>query len=127
MIELHQELDRVQITLKCITIGSDLCITITGGDKPHIGAVALGCVHSSISNPEEWSASVSLMTVLGHKEDMLVYKAADQLASTLGSNVVVCCGIHLEEIEASEISKTLIIVDDLIHELIRQINDKAPD
>jgi hypothetical protein len=127
MIDLYRKVGRLQIELKCLAMGPDICVSITGGDKPHLGAVALGSAHPSKSNPEVWSASVSLMTLLGHREDMLVYKAADQLASALGRNVVVCGGIHLEQIEASEISQTLMIVDDLIQELIRKINVESFD
>ena len=118
MIRLCGEAGRVQIELKCIEMGSDICVVIIGGDRPHLGATALVQVRPSMINPNVWSSSVSVLTLLGHKEDKLAYKAADQLATTLGKNVVVSCGIHLDMITEEEIVQTESLVEKLVEELV---------
>ncbi len=53
-------------------IGNDLHLVITGGEQPHVGAVAVGT--QALGEPD--GIHVSLITVPGHKEDVVVEKAA---------------------------------------------------
>ena len=65
MIELIEERDGLQVKLTAIPMGEDLCVTIGGGDKPHIGAVALGVPAPSLHTPGKMNASVSILTLTG--------------------------------------------------------------
>lgn len=94
---------RVKIEIQVFNVGNDLCVIISGGDKPHVGAVAVAQVRPSLQVTDQVSASTSVITLLGHKEDELVRKVAQILASNVGKNVVVCCGIHIDCITAAEI------------------------
>ena len=49
-------------------IGNDLHLVITGGEQPHVGAVAVGT--QATGEPD--GIHVSLITVPGHKEDVVV-------------------------------------------------------
>ena len=42
MIEIKKEFKRIKINLKAIKMGEDLCVILTGGDKPHLGALTIG-------------------------------------------------------------------------------------
>ncbi len=94
-----------RVTLEAVPVpmGNDLCLVITGGDRPHVGAVALAQARPSLHDASKVSASTSVLTVLGHKEDMLARSAAQCLAAGLNRTVVVCCGIHVEAISADEL------------------------
>jgi len=118
MIELTREQGRIRIRLKAIQMGKDLCVTITGGDRPHLGAVALSAVRPSLDDPNKLSASTSVLTLLGHKEDEVARKVAHILSSRLGINVVVCCGIHVDEITSKEIAIVSDLVDKITEDLI---------
>lgn len=94
-----------RITIEAIDVpmGEDHCVVISGGDRPHLGAVALAQSRPSLRDPATVSASTSVLALLGHKEDILAHRAAERLASALNRNVVVCCGIHVDRISSAEL------------------------
>ncbi len=94
-----------RVTIRAVTtpMGKDLCVVITGGDGPHLGAVALAQPRRSLEDAARISASTSVLTLPGHKEDMLARRVAERLAAARNVNVVVCCGIHVDHISASEL------------------------
>lgn len=93
---------RTLISARVVPMGNHLMIGISGGDE-HIGAVALAEPYPSRENPDEHHASVSLLTRTGHKETPIAECIARKLASLLKFPVLVCCGIHQDEITSSEI------------------------
>lgn len=123
MIELIKERDGLQVQITAIPMGDDLCVTIGGGEKPHIGAVALGVPTPSLASPGKLSASISVLTLTGHKEDELARKAADALAGQLGRVVVVCCGIHKDAITPQEIEVFRALVDEVIGDLTKCLKE----
>ena len=123
MIELIEEREGLQVKLTAIPMGEDLCVTIGGGDKPHIGAVALGVPAPSRHTPGKINASVSILTLTGHKEDEMARKAASSLTRDLGRVVVVCCGIHKDAIGSNEIELFSQMADHLVEELTRRLKD----
>ncbi|MGD8524504.1 MAG: hypothetical protein PVF56_25390, partial [Desulfobacterales bacterium] len=52
-------------------IGPDLLVAIWGGEKPHIGAVAMAQPRPSLKDPEVTSSTASVFSYVGHKEDDL--------------------------------------------------------
>jgi hypothetical protein len=56
-----------------------------------------------LNNPKKWSATSSTFTFLGHKEDTLVKKISERLATQLRKNVVVTAGLHWNGITSQEI------------------------
>ena len=64
---------------------------------------------------------MSLHTVVGHKEDVIVQKCAKVLAAKLNSTAVVCCGIHIDDISFEDIKGLVEVVDEIINELIETI------
>lgn len=94
---------RSDITFSVISQGKDLCVTIAGGDAPHIGAVALAQVRASLADSSKLSSSVSVLTLLGHKEDEVAKKVAHQIAVACGANVVVSCGVHIDDASLADL------------------------
>ena len=80
-------------------IGPDLLVAVWGGEKPHIGAVAVAQPRPSLKDPEVNSATASVICNVGHKEDELVKAASEILASVLETYVVVAAGIHWDNID----------------------------
>ena len=85
-------------------LGKDLLISIWGGPQPHIGAVGMATPRPSLKNPKKWSATSSNFTFLNHKEDLLVKKISEKIASRSQSNVVVVAGIHWDNLSLREIN-----------------------
>ena len=92
---------------KVVLIGDDLLIAIWGGEQPHIGAVAMSQSRPGISDQSIISASTSVFTYLGHKEDELAKSIAEDLSAALDTKVIVTAGIHWDNIGVEGIRKVL--------------------
>jgi hypothetical protein len=110
MIELSETIGRLTVHLRAMPIGRDWSIVVHGGDRPHIGAVAL----ASPESPEESCQSICLPS---HRESELAQRIAIAIAGHANAAVCVSCGIHLENITENEIVLTRTIIDKLISEL----------
>jgi hypothetical protein len=88
-------------------IGQDLLVAIWGGEKPHIGAVAVAQPRPSLKDPEVMSATASVICMPGHKENELAKAASEILAAALNTKVVVTAGIHWENLSEEGIQKII--------------------
>jgi hypothetical protein len=99
-------------------IGSDLLVAIWGGEKPHIGAVAVAQPRPSLKDPAVMSSSASVICLVGHKEDELAKAAAEILAAALKTQVVVTAGIHWNNLAPEAIQRIVrnseILVDKIL-------------
>jgi len=110
---------RITIQFTAIDMGRDLCVVICGGDLPHLGALALAQSCPSRVNPAEMSASVSVLTLLGHKEDQLASWVAGRISRRIGANVAVLCGIHLDTICEADMQTIHSMVDEWCNEYLQ--------
>ena len=125
MITVEGQTGRIVITVTAQRMGPDLNVSVFGGEAPHIGAVALAQPRESLKRDGSASASCSVLTLCGHKEDELARELALELARLLGCNVCVACGIHQDDILPEEIHGVLDVVEKLkiqALELIRKAN-----
>jgi len=108
-----------------VLLGDDLLSCLWGGTKPHIGAIALAVPRPSLADESATSSTVSVLTMLGHKEDGLVKAVADRLSARLNKNVVVTAGIHwdhLDEDAIREIEQSCA----LLAEMIGDVAEREP-
>ncbi len=122
MLTLTKKFKTYNINCTALKMGNDWNISIYGGDIPHIGAIALGIPRPSLENKNKISSSVSVLTITGHKEDIIVQKIAKILSSTLNNTVVVSCGIHINDISFDDIQNLNLVIDNLVNELISKIS-----
>ena len=116
---------RVKLAIVGRWIGlEDVVIELTGGDHPHIGAVALAQLRPSLKNPNEVSATTSVLTCLGHQEDDLAKGMAGRIAKRAKMNTVVICGIHLDGISEAEIQDVLNGAALLEEEILQWLEEK---
>lgn len=94
---------RQRVAAVVVICGEDLAIHAGGGEKPHIGAVALAIPRSSLSGGGALSASASVLCVTGHKEDELARAAALRLAARFNVRVTVTAGLHIDNATAADI------------------------
>lgn len=113
MIEIKKEFKRIKINLKAIKMGEDLCVILTGGDKPHLGALTIG---SSLVN-------LNAFTFQGHKENFVTEVIGDILKKEFSGKFVVCCGIHLDDISKNEIQHVLSLCKDITAELCNKLKE----
>jgi hypothetical protein len=91
--------DRYNLRASARWIGADLLVAIWGGERPHIGAIALAQPRPSLKDSGIMSATASVICVVGHKEDDLVKEASEFLAAALNTRVVVTAGIHWDNLD----------------------------
>jgi metal-dependent hydrolase (beta-lactamase superfamily II) len=127
MHELNYELEavegRINIKIKAIELGNDLCVIVTGGESPHIGCTILSVPRPGLDDKSIISSTESVLNLTGHKDDDALRHAAHLLSSKLNKNVVVTGGIHVSNITEEEISTVIRLLKDLTEKLIIQIKN----
>ena len=106
---------RTRVSISAQLIGKDLivCIFNEGG---HLGAVAVADY-----SREEKRVSTSVLTRLGHKDDVIARNAAYILCKRLKKPVCAIAGIHLDNITSEEIAAVTQNCDRLAEKLSRQL------
>ncbi len=94
---------RFKIKAAIYEMGPDILAAVWGGTYPHIGAVGMAQARQSLRAAEGTSATSSVFTFLGHKEDLLVKPLAEELTRRLGRNSIVTAGIHWDSLSDDEI------------------------
>lgn len=110
-----------KIEAKALLIGEDLVLSIWGGSKPHVGAVALAVPRPSLKNRAITSSTSSVLTRIGHKEDEIVKTVSERVSAALNKAVVVSAGIHWDDIPENEIGIVQSVCEELTHRLIQRI------
>lgn len=107
MININKKVNRIEVNLTAFQMGKDLCVILTGGDTPHLGAITAA------------SQSLSPETIVfdTHKENFVTEMIAKILRKEYEGNFVICCGIHLDDIEKQEISDVMDLCKNMIMEL----------
>ena len=88
------------------TLGPDLLVTLWGGTA-HIGALGMAVPRASLRDPAERSATSSVFTFPGHKEDVTVKLVSEALSGRLNRNVVVVAGIHWDGLQPDDIRQLM--------------------
>jgi hypothetical protein len=112
---------RFRLEALAASIGPDLLVAVWGGTHPHIGAVALALPRPSLQNRRKTSATSSVLTLLGHKEDVTAKMVSESLAAALKCNVVATAGIHWDNLRPEDIGA----INELTRKLIGKILEKA--
>lgn len=101
----HAGEGRFRITLLATLTGEGLVVQIYGGEKPHVGAVALSLPRPGLANPETLSCNTTVVPLLGHKDDEIAKPAAEEIAKAWGSPVVVVAGVHVDNAGKNDIEE----------------------
>lgn len=96
---------RLDISARAFWVGPDLVVLITGGDLPHVGAVAMAAPRPSLADPARTSSTASVFTYPSHKEDRLAQAIAELLSARLETRVVVTAGCHWDGLEPEGITQ----------------------
>ena len=115
--------DRFVLTMTALPVGKDFAVTLSGGEPPHIGAVAVAQPRPSLKKDGSISSTASVIALVGHKEDMLARKVALHMAKELQTVVSVSCGVHLDDVTEEEIQQILELSDSLMHMLIAKARE----
>ncbi len=84
---------RYNVILKSYKIGKDRLVIISGGEEEHIGSVTL----------IESKDHLQTMSKKGHKDHIVSEKMANVIYDKIGKDLLVICGIHIENASKEEI------------------------
>ncbi len=93
----------------------DIIVVVTGG-RDHIGAVGLAVPRPSLLDQDKLSATSSILTQPGHKEDILVKDISENLAAATNRNTVVIAGVHYDDLTADDLK--------ILHDLWKDLTEK---
>lgn len=96
-------------------VGADLTVTIYGGERPHVGAVAVA--YTGADN----EVALKLVEVGSHREGAVVEPAALRLARALNCTVIVSAGMHWDQIDRHGIDTVLENAHLLVEEVLRSL------
>jgi hypothetical protein len=99
--------------------GDDLTVTVTGGERPHIGCVVVARPHPATDDPARTSVTSSVLCFPPHREEPLVRPIAEALARGLGATVVVAAGVHTEGLTPAGVAAYLRLGKRLAERLMR--------
>ena len=109
--------DNFLIEASFVKAGDDCVVVFGGGEKAHIGAVAVGVPRPSLKKDGTCSSSASVICLTGHKEDMLARTAALELSKAFQHTVTVTVGIHIDNVAPDAIG----VVESHFRFLLEQI------
>ena len=109
----EKELPFSTIKMYVLKLGDDYNITISGGDKPHIGSSVLAIPRPSLAGDGSISATSSVMNMVGHKDEQICRYLAEKVC--INKNAVVLCsgGFHVDDISKDGINEVLQVVKEL--------------
>jgi len=100
---------------------SDVIVVITGG-RDHIGAVGLAVPRPSLLDANNRSATSSILTMPGHKEDVLVKDVSERVAAATGRNIAVIAGVHYDDLSVDDLKVLRKLWESLTEEISAFIN-----
>ena len=83
--------------------GEGIVAQLFGGERPHVGAVAISLPRLSRSGGGI-SCSTSVLPLIGHKDDEVAKPVAEELAKAFDQPVVVIAGLHVDNADAATIA-----------------------
>mgnify|MGYP000918059651 CR=1 FL=1 len=110
MIHIRKSKNQIELNLRAVSMGNDLCIILTGGEA-HLGAVTSG------------SGDIQLKTVSmgNHKEHYVTEKIGKILRGKFSESFVICCGIHFDNITKNEIQDIISLSGDMTEDLLKEL------
>lgn len=104
-------------------LGDDLVVGIGGGEKPHVGALALAEPRPSRNKPGVISSTSSVITLLNHKDDIVACESAGNIARETNRVVTVTAGIHVKNATKKEIETLVENSRRLTQKIIKKIKN----
>lgn len=118
--ELSEGAGRTEIRLTGYSLGDDIVICL-GNSNAHLGAVAVAEYDHT-----ENRVSTSVITRLGHKDDVLAQQAARLVSKSTKRPVCVIAGVHVPNITQDEIREIVANSDNLVQRFVR-CSHQEPD
>ena len=123
-MDLRLKTDREAYNLEAFVkeIGQDLLVAMWGGERPHIGAVAVAQPRPSLRDESAVSATASVFCYVGHKDDLIAKESAERISAALDRNVTVTVGIHWDNIDEAGIKTIMGNSRQLVNMILEKVS-----
>ena len=110
---------KFRVTARLDRCGGDLAAVVSGGEGPHVGAAALAQYE-----PERESATVSVLTAYGHRDDAVAARFAKALAAAGRCNAAAVAGVHVDAADAGDIARLQASCEACLNALLEKMEGK---
>ncbi|RLB72223.1 MAG: hypothetical protein DRH03_05000 [Deltaproteobacteria bacterium] len=107
-----------------ITLDNDDVVVVLGGGRDHIGAIGLAVPRPSLLDQNSISATTSVLTMPGHKDDEPAKYVSEKLAAATERNIAVITGIHYDNLAFTDLEILQKLWISLTEKIIVFINQK---
>jgi len=116
---------RHRVNLRAVVSGQDVVVVVSGGEQPHVGAVAIAIPRKSLSDENKTSSTSSVFTLVGHKDDEVAKRISEKISKSLNRVVVVAAGLHIENADKKDIE--LLVLNSMLccDKMIKILKGKA--
>jgi len=90
--------------MSAIITSDGVSITVTGGEKPHVGGMAMSIPFFKQEN-EKITCDTWVTPRSGHKDDQVAAMVARQVCLETGQATAVVAGIHIDHAQGAEIEQ----------------------
>ena len=104
-MELKIGKGKTQVQIEARLFSDGLSVSLFGGDKPHIGAVALSIPRKSLKDEKSVSCSTSILTVTGHKDDVIAKEMSEAISKAANITVTVVAGVYIDNAKKKDIEQ----------------------
>jgi|AGTN01.2.fsa_nt_gi hypothetical protein len=105
----------INLCMHALLSGKDVCVLISGGDGPHIGAVALSVPRGASDKERPYDTALSMP---GHKDHIIARRVAERIATELNTTVAVVCGIHIDGMTSEQLDTIKSSVENLTDSIL---------
>lgn len=107
-------------------MGDDCVVTLRGGDRSHIGSVAMAVPRPSLTG-QGTSATTSTLNRTGHKDDFLANPIAHAISAELGCVAVCAAGVHVDDATPDQIRAIQAAVPEVARRAAAYLKEASDD
>jgi hypothetical protein len=118
-VRVEEGFGKFKVFAEIFELGEDIIILVGGGEKPHVGSIAVAIPRESRKEKGKMSCTSSVYNFLGHKDEEIVRKLAEKICIATKRLVVCAGGVHVENASESDIEILLRNSERLGEKLVR--------
>lgn len=107
------------------TNGAGLAVFVRGGDRPHMGGVAVASPGIKLHGRVLSSCDLWAVTVPGHKDMELAQKIAKKLCKATGEPISVSVGVHVDDATPNDIKCLCDNADKAVDTFLKEYTKKG--
>lgn len=112
---------KVCLTLVRLLFKDGIVAILVGGEKPHIGAIAIALPSKLAHQTDKTVISSSVFTVPGHMDDQIAIPSAVKMARELNEPAVVVAGLYIHKASKEDIDKLISSSDVVTNKALEEL------